>query len=138
MRGSRTENKKPLHVVSAWCDESGICFGQKAIKENEIVAIPELLDTLQTKEYIVTIDAMGTQTKISEKIIKKRADHVLDVKGNQETLYKDLINYFDDDSFKKQIIEEKTVEKAHGQIEIREYYQTNDIKYLSNRSKWKI
>lgn len=143
MRGSRTENKKPLHIVSEWCDESGICFGQKAIKEkeNEIVAIPELLDTLQIKGYVVTIDAMGTQTKIAEKIIKKRADYVLAVKGNQETLYKDLIDYFDDDSFKKQIIDEgnykKTVEKAHGQIEIREYYQTNDIKWLSNRSKWK-
>ena len=52
MRGSKTENKKPLHIVSAWCDESGICFRQKAIKEkeNEITAIPELLDTLQIKE----------------------------------------------------------------------------------------
>lgn len=87
--------------MSAWCDESGICFGQKAIKENDIVAIPELLDTLQIKGYVVTIDAMGTQTKIAEKIIKKRADYVLAVKGNQETLYKDLIDYFDDDSFKK-------------------------------------
>lgn len=104
MRGSRTENKKPLHIVLSWCDKSGICFGQKAIKENEIIAIPELLYTLQIKGYVVTIDAMGTQTKIAEKIIKQRADYVLAVKGNQETLYKDLIDYFYDDSFKKQII----------------------------------
>lgn len=62
-------------------------------------------------------------------------------KGNQETLYKDLIDYFDDDSFKKQIIDDgnykKIIEKAHAQIKIREYYQTNDSKWLSNRSKWK-
>ena len=112
MRGSNTENKKPLHIVSAWCDESGICFGQKAIKEIEIVAIPELLDTLQIKGYVVTIDAMGTQTKIAEKIVKKKADYVLVVKGNQETLYKDLIDYFDDDSFKKQIIDDGNYKKT--------------------------
>lgn len=143
MRGSRTEYKKPLHIVSAWCDEDGICFGQKAVKEkeNEIVAIPELLDTLQIKGYVVTIDAMGTQTKIAEKIIKKKADYVLAVKGNQETLHNDLIEYFNDADLKKEIIKngnyKKTVEKAHGQIEIREYYQTKDIKWLSSKNKWK-
>ena len=143
MRGSRTEDKKPLHIVSAWCDEDGICFGQKAVKEkeNEIVAIPELLDTLQIKGYVVTIDAMGTQTKIAEKIIKKKADYVLAVKGNQEILHNDLIEYFNDADLKKEIIEngnyKKTVEKAHGQIEIREYYQTKDIKWLSSKNKWK-
>jgi len=143
MRGSRTEDKKPLHIVSAWCDEEGICFGQRTVreKENEIVAIPELLDTLQIKGYVVTIDAMGTQTKIAEKIIKKRADYVLAVKGNQEILNNDLIAYFDDADFRKKIIKDgnykKTVEKAHSQIEVREYYQTNDIKWLTNRNKWK-
>ena len=143
MRGSRTEDKKPLHIVSAWCDEEGICFGQRTVreKENEIVAIPELLDTLQIKGYVVTIGAMGTQTKITEKIIKKRADYVLAVKGNQETLHNDLITYFDDADFRKKIIKDgnykKTVEKAHGQIEVREYYQTNDIKWLTNKNKWK-
>jgi len=143
MRGSKTEDKKPLHIVSAWCDEEGICFGQKTVreKENEIVAIPELLDTLQIKGYVVTIDAMGTQTKIAEKIIKKRADYVLAVKGNQEILHNDLIAYFDDADFRKKIIEDgnykKTVEKSHSQIEVREYYQTNDIKWLTNKDKWK-
>ena len=143
MRGSRTEDKKPLHIVSAWCDEEGICFGQKTVreKENEIVAIPELLDTLQIKGYVVTIDAMGTQTKIAEKIIKKKADYVLAVKGNQETLHNDLIAYFDDADFRKKIIEDgnykKTVEKSHSQIEVREYYQTNDVKWLTNENKWK-
>ena len=143
MRGSRTEDKKPLHIVSAWCDEDGICFGQNTVrkKENEIIAIPELLDTLQIKGYVVTIDAMGTQTKIAEKIIKKKADYVLAVKGNQEILHNDLIDYFDDPDFRKTIIKDgnykRTIEKSHGQIEIREYYQTNDIKWITNENKWK-
>lgn len=142
MRGSRSQDKKPLHVVSAWCDEDGFCFGQNVVKEkqNEIIAIPELLDTLQIKGYVVTIDAMGTQVKIAEKIVKKKADYVLAVKGNQENLYKDLIDYFNENDFKKDIESvgnyKKTVEKSHGQIEIREYYQTDDIKWLHNKSRW--
>ena len=143
MRGSRTEDKKPLHVVTAYCDEDGFCLGQNVVKEkeNEIVAIPELLDTLQIKGYVVTIDAMGTQVKIAEKIVKKKADYVLAVKGNQETLYKDLIDYFNENDFKKDIESvgnyKKTIEKSHSQIEIREYYQTDDIKWLTNKSRWK-
>jgi predicted transposase YbfD/YdcC len=130
MRGSRTKDKKPLHIVSAWCDEEGICFGQKTVKEkeNEIIAIPELLDTLQIKGYVVTIDAMGTQSKIADKIINKKADYVLAVKANQETLHNDLITYFNDADFRNEIIKKenykKTIEKSHSQIEIREYYQT--------------
>lgn len=105
MRGSRTEDKKPLHVVSAYCDEDGFCLGQNVVneKENEIVAIPQLLDTLQIKGYVVTIDAMGTQVKIAEKIVQKKADYVLAVKGNQENLYNDLIDYFNKNDFKKDI-----------------------------------
>jgi predicted transposase YbfD/YdcC len=143
MRGSRTENKKPLHVVSAYCDEDGFCLGQNVVKEkeNEIIAIPELLDTLQIKGYVVTIDAMGTQVKIAEKIVKKKADYVLAVKGNQENLYNDLIDYFNENDFKKDIKivgnYKKTIEKSHSQIEIREYYQTDDIKWLDNEGRWK-
>lgn len=143
MRGSKTNEKKALHVVSAWSDEDGFCFGQNVVKEkeNEIVAIPELLDTLQVKGYVITIDAMGTQIKIAEKIVEKKADYVLAVKGNQNNLYKDLIEYFDDNDFRNDIKKEgnykRTIEKNHGQIEIREYYQTKDIKWLTNKEKWK-
>ena len=104
MRSNKRGDGKASHIVSAWSKESGFCLGQKAVEEksNEIVAIPELLDKIQIKGQIVTIDAMGTQTAIAER-------------GN----YK------------------KTQEKAHGQIEIREYYQTEDIKWLSQKKNWK-
>lgn len=76
-------------------------MGQNVVneKENEIVEIPQLLDTLQIKGYVVTIDAMGT----AEKIVQKKADYVLAVKGNQENLYNDLIDYFNENDFRKNI-----------------------------------
>ena len=100
-----------------------------------------MLDKIQIKGQIITIDAMGTQTAIAEKIRKKRADYVLVLKRNQTSLYEDVQEYFSDEEFQKEIRErgnyKKTREKAHGQIEIREYYQTEDIKWISQKKNWK-
>ena len=76
MRSNKRNGEKPGHIVSAWSKEDGYCLGQKAVgeKSNEITAIPELLEKIQVKGQIVTIDAMGTQTAIAEKIRNKRAD----------------------------------------------------------------
>ena len=143
MRGNRCGERKPSHVVSAWSKEDGFCLGQKAVEEksNEITAIPELLDKIQVKGQIITIDAMGTQKEIAEKIKKKRADYVLSLKGNQKNLYEDVKEYFENSEFRKEIEKsgayKKTMEKAHGQIEIREYYQTEDIKWLEQKKEWK-
>lgn len=143
MRGSKKKDEKPLHVVSAWNKEDGFCMGQKAVteKSNEITAIPVLLETIQIKGNIVTIDAMGTQTAIAEKIKSRRADYILAVKRNQKTLYNDIKDYFSEKEFLEKIKEKgcykKTVEKAHGQVETREYYQTGDIKWLEQRKGWK-
>ena len=88
MRSNKRKEGKPSHIVSAWSREDGFCLGQRAVREksNEITAIPELLDRIQIKGQIVTIDAMGTQKAIAEKIRKKCADYVLAVKGNQSGL----------------------------------------------------
>lgn len=143
MRGNTQNGSKPSHIVSAWCDEDGFCLGQVAVEEksNEIKAIPELLNKINIKGQIITIDAMGTQTEIAEKIIQKRADYVLALKGNQTTLHDDVKEYMRDPDILKQIKESgqyrKSVEKAHGQIETREYYQTEDVKWLTQHSKWK-
>ena len=82
MRSNKKGDGKAGHIVSAWSKEDGFCLGQKAVEEksNEITAIPELLDKIQIKSQIITIDAMGTQTAIAEKIRKKRADYVLALK----------------------------------------------------------
>lgn len=143
IRSNKRGKEKTSHVVSAWSREDGFCLVQKAIEEksNEITAIPELLDKLQIKGQIITIDAMGTQTAIAEKIKTKRADYVLALKGNQKSLYEDIKEYFFEKDFCNYLEEtgnyKKVKEKAHGQIEIREYYQTEDIKWLEQKKEWK-
>lgn len=89
MWGNKKGEERPSHIVSAWSKEDGFCLGQKAVmeKSNEITAIPELLEQLQIKGQIITIDAMGMQTAIAEKIRNKCADYVLTLKGNRGNLY---------------------------------------------------
>ena len=143
MCGNTNKGKKASHIVSAWCNEDGFCLGQVATEEksNEITAIPSLLDRINIKGQIITIDAMGTQTAIAEKIRAKRADYVLALKGNQSSLMEDARTYFADETLCQQIKEAggyiQTVEKAHGQTEKREYYQTDEIKWLEKRKNWK-
>lgn len=143
MRSSKQKDKKPHHVVSAWSKDDGFCLGQKVVEEksNEITAIPKLLDQINIKGYIITIDAMGTQTAIAEKIKENKGDYVLAVKENQKNLYENIKEYFFDDEFKSKIKKGgayfKTVEKAHGQIETREYYQTKFISWMEEKSNWK-
>jgi hypothetical protein len=94
VRGSKDtfHDKSPIHLVHAWSVENGFCLGQRktASKSNEITAIPEILDLLAIKDTIVTIDAMGTQTAIAEKIIEKEADYILAVKDNQKGLREEV------------------------------------------------
>ena len=135
--GNGNRNQKANHIVSA-VDERGFCLGQKRVdeKSNEITAIPELLDDLNVKGHIVTTDAMGTQTEIVKKIRKKRADYVLALKGNQGTLHEDVKLYFADVDVLSTCEYAKTVEKARGGIERREYWQTDNISWLGQRKDW--
>ena len=145
MRGAfdSDDKKSPIHIVSAWASENGLVLGQVKtnVKSNEITAIPELLDLIFVKNCIVTIDAMGTQTKIVEKIIEKEADYVLALKGNQPNLHKDVVDFFEDaEKTKFDEINVKsctTTDKGHGRIETRKYYLVNDINWLSMKDQWK-
>lgn len=142
MRGNAGKGKKGNHIITAWCDDYGYSFGETKVyeKTNEIKAIPDLLDIIKAKGNIITIDAMGTQTKIAEKIIKKQANYVLAVKENQERLYREISEYLDDKEYlediKKSGSYKRTVEKSHGQIEIREYYQTSKIDWMQEKYRW--
>ena len=134
-------------MVSAWACKASLVLGQLRVDEktNEIKAIPELLETLCLKGCIVTIDAMGTQKEIAEKILEKGADYILQVKGNQETLQEDISLYFEKDIFtrkKTELEKENKYHKElcfeHGRQETREYYVENDIEWLrKNHSGWK-
>jgi len=83
MRGSKREEGRGAHVLSAFLTDAQIVMGEIACdeKSNEITAIPELLDIINVEKSIVTIDAMGTQTKIAEKIISKKRITVLRSRG---------------------------------------------------------
>ena len=136
-RGNGNKHQKGNHIVSA-VDERGFCLGQKRVEEktNEITAIPELIDRLNIKGTIITTDAMGTQTAIVKKIRKKRADYVLALKGNQGGLLEDVREYFSDEELRKKCAYKKKIEKARGKIETREYWQTEDLSWLSQKKEW--
>jgi predicted transposase YbfD/YdcC len=142
--GSKKAGKKAVHIVSAWCSSNKLVLGQVKTdeKSNEITALPELLDMLMIKGSIVTIDAMGCQKDIAEKIVKdKKADYVLALKGNHSTLHDEVEEYFKDveeNEFKDEKIQEyRTIEKGHGRIEERIYYYSSDIKWMEARKDWK-
>jgi predicted transposase YbfD/YdcC len=123
--GDKSIGQSPLHLVSAWAQANHLVLGQVAVadKSNEITAIPLLLELLDLHGAIVTIDAMGCQKEIAQKIIDGGGDYVLAVKGNQETLHADMVEYLG------QIIDEEvpgvvasthdTAEAGHGRKEER-------------------
>ncbi len=139
MRGNGNTKQSPLHIVSAVATEQGICLGQTSVKSkgSEIVAIPELLGTLNIKNTIITMDAMGTQTEIAKQIIRQKGDYVLTLKGNQATLHQDVADYFKDTEFLNKCDYYRTSEKARSGLEIREYWQTEHIDWLPQREKWR-
>lgn len=133
---SKDENKRAIHMVSAWANKQKLVIGQIKTddKSNEITAVPQLLDMLEIAGCIVTADAISCQKDIVKKITEKEADYVLALKRNQETLHDDVKLYFDDISESEQIV---TKEKGHGRIETREYFLSTDIHWLWQRSEWK-
>jgi len=91
-------SKAAIHMVSAWATTNHISLGQVTVdaKSNEITAIPKLLEIIEISGSLVTIDAMGCQVEIAQKIVDADADYVLAVKGNQPTLHQGIIDFFDD------------------------------------------
>ncbi len=139
LRGSDDQRlgKRAIYMVSAWAEANEIVLGQRKVdeKSNEITAIPELLKLLAISGCIVTIDAMGTQTNIAKTIVEAQADYVLSVKENQGHLYEDISVLFGVDqaqNFKYASFEyEKTTNKGHGRIDVRECWSTSNPEYLN-------
>jgi predicted transposase YbfD/YdcC len=146
LRGSKVGGKKPLHIVSAWASDSHLTLGQTAIdeKSNEITAIPRLLDALALSGAIVTIDAMGCQKAIASKIIERKGNYCLAVKGNQEKLFAELRAAFESamssDRPSKRLQEYEvsdTQKKPHGRYEKRVYYTMPVPKKIKDTGDWK-
>jgi len=137
--------KDAIHMISAWASANGIVLGQRKVdeKSNEITAIPELLDLLSITGCIVTIDAMGCQKKIAQKIRDKQADYVLAVKDNQSKLHQDIQDWFayaEQKAFKNIHHDyDKQVSKGHGRLEIRECWVIDDpvaFDYIRHYEGW--
>ncbi len=144
-RGSydKASSKSAIHMVSAWASANHISLGQVVVNEksNEITAIPKLLEILEISGCLVTIDAMGCQTEIAEKIIDAGADDVLAVKGNQPTLLAGIESFFLDqltDEFARvQPSGYETQESGHGRVEHRSYFVCDVPKDLPDADRWK-
>ena len=147
LRGSHDKAKGlgPLHLVSAWASEKGLTLGQVATdqKSNEITAIPELLRLIDLEGTVITIDAMGTQKKIAEQIVTGKGDFILALKGNQETMHQNVIDYVEQhvsndfaDVVHQQLVETEPKPK-HGRTESRTYIQFEVPETFAGRKQWK-
>lgn len=138
LTGSRddTHGKKMLHLVHAWASEQNILLGQIRTEEktNEITAIPELLAVLDLAGCIITIDAMGCQKDIAEKIVDAKADYILAVKNNQKSLYEQIQTAFSHQTIES---ENKTEEKNHGRIETRTCRTITNLGFAEETNNWK-
>jgi predicted transposase YbfD/YdcC len=134
--------KAPIHMVSAFAARQRLVLGQVKVaeKSNEIVAIPALLDLMAIEGAIVTIDAIGCQRDIAAKILDKKADYILALKGNQSSLREDVevfateqkVNGFKD----TKVSRHQTIDGDHGRIETRTYTVIHDVAWLQERHDW--
>ena len=137
IRGSRGENHKAYHVVSAFVAENQLTLGEITTdeKSNEITAVPELLDLIDVKDSIVTADAMSCQKEIVGRIRDKKADYVIALKHNQPALWNDADLYFQ--TYAGELPSICTTEKDHGRIERRTYQLATELSWLSDRAQWR-
>ena len=134
--------KAAIHMVSAFAARQRLVLGQVKVaeKSNEIVAIPRLLDMMSIEGAVVTIDAMGCQREIAKKIIDKKADYVLALKGNQSSLRDDVELFVAEQKAKDfqdtTISRNQTVDGDHGRIETRTTTVIHDVAWLQERHDW--
>jgi predicted transposase YbfD/YdcC len=143
--GDTAAGRGPLQLVSAWATVRGVVVGQVAVetKSNEITALPMLLQALALEGCIVTVDAMGCQTEVARTLVERGADYVLAVKGNQPWLAEDVAEFFAE---AQQLAfadlahtTDRTVDKDHGRLEIRQVWATADpevLLYVDPDRRW--
>lgn len=140
--GGKKGSKEPVHMVSAFAARQRLVLGQVAVarKSNEIVAIPALLDMMAIEGAVVTIDAIGAQRSIARKIIDKKADYILALKGNQGTLHEDVKLFCAEqqaNGFEQAATSRfETLDGEHGRIETRRYTAIHDVEWLQERHDW--
>ena len=142
VRRSKGVAKDAIHMVSAFAARQRLVLGQVKVadKANEIVAIPKLLDMLAIEGAVVTLDAMGCQRAIAQKIVDKKADYILALKGNQGALRRDVELFVAEQKardFKDTTVSRaETVDADHGRIETRAVTVIHDIEWLQEQHAW--
>jgi len=136
LRGTQESGKKAIvHMVSAWANTNCLVLGQRRVdeKSNEITAIPKLLDALELSGTVVTIDAMGCQRAIAEKIVAKKADYILAVKENQGHLLEEI-----KDSFQMLAADAvaEEIDYGHGRVEQRTCSAIADLSLVDKAAEW--
>lgn len=130
------KDKSAIHMVSAFASKTKLVLAQQKVddKSNEITAIPKLLNLLDIKGKIVTIDAMGTQKEIAKQIVDAGGDYILALKGNHSTLHNDIVDFFKDNLLQanKNFNIDTAVDCGHGRIEERTCYTTDQIDWLGD------
>ena len=150
LRRALNGDRSVKYVVSAWAEDNGLVLGQLKVadKSNELTALPELLRALELAGCIVTVEAMGTQKKIAKEIKEADADYVLALKGNHETVHQEVKSFLDATVAERDakplrpstaaasLAVLETVEKDHGRIETRRYYQSAELDWFADRAQW--
>lgn len=134
--------KTGLHVVTAWCVEDKLVLAQQAVddKSNEITAVPKVLEMLDLKGAVVTVDALNTQKAISAQIVKGGGNYLMAVKDNHPTLHNSIRLHLDEmilEGFKDvEHVYHETTEGGHGRIDSRRVWATQQIEWLAGRQDW--
>lgn len=140
LRRAIDKGQSPKVIVSAWAAGNGLVLGQRKVedKSNEITAVPELLRSLELAGCIVTLDAMGCQKQIAREIIDADADYVLALKGNQGTAHEEIRSFLEDAIAGKDpsLAYWESLEKGHGRIETRRYWQSDRIAWFGDKAAW--
>jgi predicted transposase YbfD/YdcC len=134
--GAKVNGKSPIHMVSAWASNNNVVLGQVKVNEksNEITAIPELIEILALEGSIVTIDAIGCQKNIAEKIVRHNADYVLALKENQPDLLEQVVDEF---RFSPISQSQTNIDYGHGRIETRICSVINCFDLVESHTEWK-
>jgi predicted transposase YbfD/YdcC len=139
----RPAEASPLHVVSVWTREGGMALAQMAVdgKSNEIVAIPALLDLLDVRGCVLTVDAAGCQRRTAQKVVEKGGDYVLALKANQPGLMEEvrlLMAEAEAGGPAAKLCEVHTeVDGGHGRVETRKSFLCRDVSWVARKGDWK-
>lgn len=135
-RGSQKAGKA-IHLLNAWADNARLVIGQRLVdgKSNELLAVPQLLDSLFLDGCIVTVDALNTQTAVAQKIIDKGADYVLPLKGNHPT-HQGVVAAIMNDVATSRAPDFEELDKDHGRLETRRCWVTSDLSLFLEKDKW--